>query len=143
MKFDILTLFPEMIDAVMQTSIIGRAQQAGLVSIQAINIRDFTLDKHNRVDDTPYGGGKGMVMQADPLFRCHQHVTGGKHVHTVLMSAQGKPFCQEKARELLAHEHLVIVCGHYEGIDQRFIDECVDEEISIGDFVLTGGEIGH
>ena len=141
MKFDILTLFPEMIDAVMQTSIIGRAQQAGLVSIQAINIRDFTLDKHNRVDDTPYGGGKGMVMQADPLFRCHQHVTGGKHVHTVLMSAQGKPFCQEKARELLAHEHLVIVCGHYEGIDQRFIDECVDEEISIGDFVLTGGEI--
>lgn len=141
MKFDILTLFPEMIDAVMQTSIIGRAQQAGLVSIQATNIRDFTLDKHNRVDDTPYGGGKGMVMQADPLFRCHQHVTGGKHVHTVLMSAQGKPFCQEKARELLAHEHLVIVCGHYEGIDQRFIDECVDEEISIGDFVLTGGEI--
>ena len=141
MKFDILTLFPEMIDAVMQTSIIGRAQQAGLVSIQATNIRDFTLDKHNRVDDTPYGGGKGMVMQADPLFRCHQHVTGGKHVHTVLMSAQGKPFCQEKARELLAHEYLVIVCGHYEGIDQRFIDECVDEEISIGDFVLTGGEI--
>ena len=141
MKFDILTLFPEMIDAVMQTSIIGRAQQAGLVSIQATNIRDFTLDKHNRVDDTPYGGGKGMVMQADPLFRCHQHVTGGKHVHTVLMSAQGKPFCQEKARELLAHEHLVIVCGHYEGIDQRFIDECVDEEISLGDFVLTGGEL--
>ena len=141
MKFDILTLFPEMIDAVMQTSIIGRAQQAGLVSIQATNIRDFTLDKHNRVDDTPYGGGKGMVMQADPLFRCHQHVTGGKHVHTVLMSAQGKPFCQEKARELLAHEHIVIVCGHYEGIDQRFIDECVDEEISLGDFVLTGGEI--
>lgn len=141
MKFDILTLFPELIDCVMQASVIGRAQQAGLISIQATNIRDFTLDKHNRVDDTPYGGGKGMVMQADPLYRCHQHVTGGAHVHTVLMSAQGAPFCQRKARELLAREHVVIVCGHYEGIDQRFIDECVDEEISIGDFVLTGGEI--
>ena len=140
MKFDILTLFPEMIEAVMQTSIIGRAQQAGLVTIQATNIRDFTTDKHNRVDDTPYGGGKGMVMQADPLYRCHQHVTQGKHVHTVLMSAQGKPFCQAKARQLLMHEHVILVCGHYEGIDQRFIDECVDEEISIGDFVLTGGE---
>ena len=82
-----------------------------------------------------------MVMQADPLYRCHQHVTQGKHVHTVLMSAQGKPFCQAKARQLLMHEHVILVCGHYEGIDQRFIDECVDEEISIGDFVLTGGEI--
>ncbi len=141
MKIDILTLFPELIDGVMGQSIIGRAQSAGLVSIQATNIRDYTLDKHNRVDDTPYGGGKGMVMQADPLYRCHQAVTGGQHVHTVFMSAQGTPFCQDKARELLAREHIVIVCGHYEGIDQRFIDECVDEEISIGDFVLTGGEI--
>ena len=141
MKFDILTLFPEMVDSVMHTSVIGRAQQAGLIDIQTVNIRDFTLDKHNRVDDTPYGGGKGMVMQADPLFRCHEHVTGGEHVHTVLMSAQGAPFCQDKARELLQKEHVIIVCGHYEGIDQRFIDACVDEEISIGDFVLTGGEI--
>ena len=141
MKIDILTLFPEMVVCAMHTSVIGRAQQAGLIEINAINIRDFTLDKHNRVDDTPYGGGKGMVMQADPLYRCHAHVTGGTHVHTVLMSAQGAPFCQNKARELLAHEHVILVCGHYEGIDQRFIDECVDEEISIGDFVLTGGEI--
>lgn len=141
MRFDILTLFPELIDGVMQTSVIGRAQQAGLVDIHAVNIRDFTLDKHNRVDDTPYGGGKGMVMQADPLYRCHAHVTSGEKVHTVLMSAQGTPFCQEKARQLLAYERVVLVCGHYEGIDQRFIDECVDEEISIGDFVLTGGEI--
>lgn len=141
MKINILTLFPELIDGVMQQSVIGRAQTAGLVSIQPVNIRDYTTDKHNRVDDTPYGGGKGMVMQADPLYRCHQAVTGGKHVHTVLMSAQGAPFNQNKARELLAHSEFILVCGHYEGVDQRFIDECVDEEISIGDFVLTGGEI--
>lgn len=141
MKIDILTLFPQMIDCAMQTSVIGRAQQAGLIEVNAVDIRAFTLDKHNRVDDTPYGGGKGMVMQADPLYRCHAHVTGGAPVHTVLMSAQGAPFCQDKARELLAREHIVLVCGHYEGVDQRFIDECVDEEISIGDFVLTGGEI--
>lgn len=141
MKIDILTLFPELIDGVMSQSIMGRAQAAGLISITATNIRDYTLDKHNRVDDTPYGGGKGMVMQADPLYRCHQAVTGGEHVHTVLMSAQGSTFCQQKARELLKREHIILVCGHYEGVDQRFIDECVDEEISIGDFVLTGGEI--
>lgn len=141
MKINILTLFPELIDCVMQQSVIGRAQAAGLVSIQPVNIRDYTTDKHNRVDDTPYGGGKGMVMQADPLYRCHQAVTGDKHIHTVLMSAQGTPFNQKKARELLAHSEFILVCGHYEGVDQRFIDECVDEEISIGDFVLTGGEI--
>lgn len=141
MKIDILTLFPELIDGVMQQSVIGRAQAAGLVCIQPVNIRDYTTDKHNRVDDTPYGGGKGMVMQADPLYRCHQAVTGGKHIHTVLMSAQGAPFNQNKARELLSHSEFILVCGHYEGVDQRFIDECVDEEISIGDFVLTGGEI--
>ncbi|MGN1015295.1 MAG: tRNA (guanosine(37)-N1)-methyltransferase TrmD [Butyricicoccus sp.] len=141
MNIEILTLFPELIDSVMTQSVIGRAQAAGLISIRPVNIRSYTLDKHNRVDDTPYGGGKGMVMQADPLYRCHQAVTGGEHVHTVLMSAQGQPFCQDKARELLSHEHIILVCGHYEGVDQRFIDECVDEEISIGDFVLTGGEI--
>lgn len=141
MKIEIMTLFPALIDSVMQESIIGRAQQKQLISIQPVNIRDFTLDKHKRVDDTPYGGGKGMVMQADPLFRCHAHLTQGKHVHTVMMSAQGTPFHQAKARELLAREHIILVCGHYEGIDQRFIDTCVDEEISIGDFVLTGGEI--
>lgn len=141
MKIDILTLFPELIDAVMQESIIGRAQKAGLVQITATNIRDYTTDKHNRVDDTPYGGGKGMVMQADPLYRCHRAVTGGEPIHTVLMSPQGTPFTQSKARELLQYGHILLVCGHYEGIDQRFIDACVDEEISLGDFVLTGGEI--
>ncbi|MGM9648647.1 MAG: tRNA (guanosine(37)-N1)-methyltransferase TrmD [Butyricicoccaceae bacterium] len=141
MKIDIMTLFPELIDGVMHESIIGRAQEKQLISIRPVNIRDFTLDKHNRVDDTPYGGGKGMVMQADPLFRCHEHLTQGAHVHTVMMSAQGAPFNQDKARELLARGRFIIVCGHYEGIDQRFIDTCVDEEISMGDFVLTGGEI--
>ncbi len=141
MKIDIMTLFPELIDGVMHESIIGRAQEKQLISIRPVNIRDFTLDKHNRVDDTPYGGGKGMVMQADPLFRCHEHLTQGEHVHTVMMSAQGAPFNQDKARELLARGRFIIVCGHYEGIDQRFIDTCVDEEISMGDFVLTGGEI--
>ena len=141
MKIDIMTLFPELIDGVMHESIIGRAQEKQLISIRPVNIRDFTLDKHNRVEDTPYGGGKGMVMQADPLFRCHEHLTQGEHVHTVMMSAQGAPFNQDKARELLARGRFIIVCGHYEGIDQRFIDTCVDEEISMGDFVLTGGEI--
>ncbi|MGN1031196.1 MAG: tRNA (guanosine(37)-N1)-methyltransferase TrmD [Butyricicoccaceae bacterium] len=141
MKIEIMTLFPDLIDGVMHESIIGRAQEKGLISIRPVNIRDFTLDKHNRVDDTPYGGGKGMVMQADPLFRCHEHLTQGEHVHTVMMSAQGVPFNQDKARELLARGRFILVCGHYEGIDQRFIDTCVDEEISMGDFVLTGGEI--
>ncbi|MBQ9320853.1 MAG: tRNA (guanosine(37)-N1)-methyltransferase TrmD [Eubacterium sp.] len=142
MTIDILTLFPELINGVMTQSIIGRAQTAGLITIRPFNIRDYTTDKHNRVDDTPYGGGKGMVMQADPLYRCHYAVTKGQHVHTILMSAQGQRFSQEKARQLLRdNDHLILVCGHYEGIDQRFIDECVDEEISLGDFVLTGGEI--
>ena len=142
MTIDILTLFPELIDGVMTQSIIGRAQTAGLVRINPVNIRVYTTDKHNRVDDTPYGGGKGMVMQADPLYRCHQAVTGGQHIHTILMSAQGQRFSQEKARQLIRdYDHLILVCGHYEGVDQRFIDTCVDEEISLGDFVLTGGEL--
>ena len=142
MTIDILTLFPELIDGVMTQSIIGRAQTAGLVRINPVNIRDYTTDKHNRVDDTPYGGGKGMVMQADPLYRCHQAVTGRQHIHTILMSAQGQRFSQEKARQLIRdYDHFILVCGHYEGVDQRFIDTCVDEEISLGDFVLTGGEL--
>ncbi|MGN1008340.1 MAG: tRNA (guanosine(37)-N1)-methyltransferase TrmD [Butyricicoccus sp.] len=141
MRIDIMTLFPELIDGVMHESIIGRAQAKGLVEIRATNIRDYALDKHHKADDSPYGGGRGMVMLPEPLYLCHEALTGGEHVHTVMMSAQGAPFTQEKARELLAHERFIIVCGHYEGIDQRFIDTCVDEEISIGDFVLTGGEI--
>ena len=141
MKIDIMTLFPEMINAVMRESIIGRAQDKGLVEVKATNIRDYALDKHHKADDAPYGGGRGQVMLAEPLYLCHEALSGGAHVHTVFLSAQGAPFNQEKARELLAKEHFILVCGHYEGIDQRFIDECVDEEISIGDFVLTGGEI--
>lgn len=141
MRIDIMTLFPDLINNVMRESIIGRAQDKGLVEICATNIRDYALDKHHKADDSPYGGGRGMVMLPEPLFLCHQALTQEKHVHTVMMSAQGAPFNQEKARELLSREHFIIVCGHYEGIDQRFIDSCVDEEISIGDFVLTGGEI--
>lgn len=141
MRIDIMTLFPSLIEGVMQESIIGRAQAKGLIEIRATNIRDYALDKHHKADDAPYGGGRGMVMLPEPLYLCHEALTGGEHVHTVMMSAQGAPFNQAKARELLARECFIIVCGHYEGIDQRFIDTCVDEEISIGDFVLTGGEI--
>mgnify|MGYP002794939275 CR=1 FL=1 len=141
MKIDIMTLFPEMINAVMRESIIGRAQDKGVVEVKATNIRDYALDKHHKADDAPYGGGRGQVMLAEPLYLCHQALSAGEHVHTVFLSAQGQPFNQQKARELLAKEHFILVCGHYEGIDQRFIDECVDEEISIGDFVMTGGEI--
>ena len=141
MKIDIMTLFPEMINAVMRESIIGRAQDKGVVEVKATNIRDYALDKHHKADDAPYGGGRGQVMLAEPLYLCHQALSAGEHVHMVFLSAQGQPFNQQKARELLAKEHFILVCGHYEGIDQRFIDECVDEEISIGDFVLTGGEI--
>lgn len=141
MKIDIMTLFPEMINAVMRESIIGRAQDKSVVEVKATNIRDYALDKHHKADDAPYGGGRGQVMLAEPLYLCHQALSAGEHVHTVFLSAQGQPFNQQKARELLAKEHFILVCGHYEGIDQRFIDECVDEEISIGDFVLTGGEI--
>ena len=136
-----MTLFPGLIDGVMRESIIGRAQAKGLVEIRAVNIRDYALDKHHKADDAPYGGGRGMVMLPEPLYLCHQALCAGTHVHTVMLSAQGAPFCQAKARELLARERFILVCGHYEGIDQRFIDTCVDEEISIGDFVLTGGEI--
>ena len=141
MKIDIMTLFPEMINAVMRESIIGRAQDKGLVEVKATNIRDYALDKHHKADDAPYGGGRGQVMLAEPLYLCHEALSAGEHVHTVFLSAQGAPFNQKKARQLLAKEHFILVCGHYEGIDQRFIDECVDEEISIGDFVMTGGEI--
>ena len=141
MRIDIMTLFPSLIEGVMQESIIGRAQAKGLIEIRATNIRDYALDKHHKADDAPYGGGRGMVMLPEPLYLCHEALTGGEHGHTVMMSAQGAPFNQAKARELLARERFIIVCGHYEGIDQRFIDTCVDEEISIGDFVLTGGEI--
>ena len=141
MKIDILTLFPEMIESLLNVSMIGRAMEQGLVEINCANIRDYTLDRHGRVDDYPYGGGAGMLMQCEPLHRALQDACKGQQVHTVLMSAQGAAFDQNKAKQLLAREHIVLVCGHYEGVDARFIEQCVDEEISLGDFVLTGGEI--
>lgn len=198
MQIDIMTLFPEMVRAVMQESIIGRAQQKGLVRITAVNIRDYALNKHRKTDDAPYGGGCGQILSAEPLYLCHQALCAQSAAlselptlsepcalpeppalsqpsplpepsalsepselpalsespafpahtsptisiaHTVLLSAQGQPFTQDKARTLLKYSHLILVCGHYEGVDQRFIDACVDEEISIGDFVLTGGEL--
>lgn len=143
MRIDILTLFPEMVDQALSASIIGRGREAGLLDIRCHNIRDYSPDKRRRTDDYPYGGGQGMVMQCEPLARCLEEVQqqADGHVHTVLMSPAGRVFTQQKARELLAREHIILVCGHYEGVDQRFVDECVDEQLSIGDFVLTGGEL--
>jgi len=141
MRFDLLTLFPEMIDAVLGTSIIGRAARAGAIEFAAHDIRDFSDDPHRHVDDTPYGGGRGMVMQAEPIFRCIRSVPRAEKSRVIYMSPKGKVLTQKKARELLAYDQLIILCGHYEGVDQRVIDECVDEEISIGDYVLTGGEL--
>ena len=139
MTYDVLTLFPEMFEPVRH-SIIGRAEEKGLVNINLINIRDFSKDKHNKVDDTPYGGGAGMVMRADVVFDAVQSVKR-QNSKVIYLSPQGKIFDQKKVQTLSQEEHLILLCGHYEGIDQRVIDEVVDEEISIGDYVLTGGEI--
>lgn len=138
-----MTLFPEAVDAMMQTSIIGRAQERGYLTIQTHQIREYTTNKQMQVDDYPYGGGRGAVMQADPLYRCWKHIvdTYGEG-RTIYMSPCGRTFDQQIAKQLKAdYEHFILVCGHYEGIDERFIEECVDEELSLGDFVLTGGEI--
>ena len=143
MNIDILTLFPESVDAMLNVSILGRAQARGHIAIRTHQIRAYTTNKQMQVDDYPYGGGRGAVMQADPLYRCWAHVveTYGPG-RTIFMSPCGRTFNQEIARELKErYEHLILVCGHYEGVDQRFLDECVDEELSVGDFVLTGGEI--
>ncbi len=144
MRIEIATLFPEMCETVLGESIIGRARRAGKLNVHCRNIRDYTLDKHRRVDDTPYGGGKGMLMQAEPIYRCFEAVCQdfGCRPHVIFMSPQGKVFTQQRARELTCMENVLILCGHYEGVDQRVLDEIVDEEISIGDFVLTGGELG-
>ena len=143
MRIDILTLFPQAVDAMMGESILGRAAKKGLITIVTHQIRDYTANRQNQVDDYPYGGGRGAIMQADPLFRCWQAVCDevAAPVHTIFLSPCGTVFHQREARRLLQYENLILVCGHYEGVDQRFLDECVDEEISMGDYVLTGGEI--
>ncbi len=144
MRIDIMTLFPDTVGDMMNESILGRAQERGYIRIECHQIRDYTTNKQNQVDDYPYGGGRGCVMQAQPLHDCWKAICddAGERIHTIYMSPCGKVFCQEDAKRLKNdYERLILVCGHYEGVDQRFIDECVDEEISIGDFVLTGGEI--
>ncbi|MBQ2135831.1 MAG: tRNA (guanosine(37)-N1)-methyltransferase TrmD [Clostridia bacterium] len=143
MKIDIMTLFPEMCETVMSESIIGRARKAGKVEIVCTNIRNFAGNKHNKVDDMPYGGGMGMVMAASPIYDCFCSLydENEEKPHLIYMSPKGKTLTQNKVVELSKLDRLVILCGHYEGIDQRVIDEIVDEEISVGDYVLTGGEL--
>ena len=144
MRFDIMTLFPEFVTSVLAESVIGRAQKSGAIEVNAHNIRDYSTDKHRRVDDTPYGGGKGMLMMAPPIYDCYRAIveqSGECKRRVVYMSPRGSVFNQEKAKELASLDQLIILCGHYEGVDTRIIEEIVDEEISIGDFVLTGGEI--
>ena len=139
MKFDILTLFPEMFEP-LKHSIIQRAESKNLININLINIRDFSKDKHKKVDDTPSGGGAGMVVRADVVYDAYKSVQDEK-AKVIYLSPQGKTLNQAKVQELAKQEHLILLCGHYEGIDQRVLDEIVDEEISIGDYVLTGGEL--
>ena len=143
MRIDILTLFPDSLGDVLSESILGRAQEREYIRIETHQIRDYTASKQMQVDDYPYGGGRGAIMQADPLYRCWEAACdeAGGPVHTIYMSPCGHTFRQADALRLSKMDNLILVCGHYEGIDQRFIDECVDEEISLGDFVLTGGEI--
>ncbi len=149
MRFDIMTLFPDMVSGVLGESIIGRAQKSGAITVAAHNIRDYSTDKHHRVDDTPYGGGRGMLMAAPPVYDCHAAVCamadaamGGEvRRRTIYLSPKGRVLTQAYAKQLTEYDHLILLCGHYEGIDQRVLDEIVDEEISIGDYVLTGGEL--
>ena len=151
MRFDIMTLFPDVVDTVLGSSIIGRAQEGGLVEVHTHNIRDFSENKHRRVDDTPYGGGMGMLMSAVPIYGCYKSVIeaqkdadaslGEVKRRVVYMSPRGKVLTQRRAHELAGYDNIIILCGHYEGVDERIIEEIVDEEISIGDYVLTGGEL--
>lgn len=144
MRFDIMTLFPDMVRSVLDESILGRAQKSGCIEIHTHQIREYSLDRHRRVDDTPYGGGKGMLMGPEPIWRCYEAVkaqTEGLRRRVLYMSPQGKVLTQRRAEALASYENLVILCGHYEGVDQRILDEIVEEEISIGDYVLTGGEL--
>lgn len=143
MNYYILTLFPDMVMDGLNTSIIGRAKEKGVLSIEAVNIRDFTENKHNRVDDYPYGGGAGMVMQAQPVYAAYRHIEEkiGRKPRVIYMTPQGKTFHQSMAEEFAKEEELVFLCGHYEGIDERVLEEIVTDYVSIGDYVLTGGEL--
>lgn len=143
MRIDILTLFPEMCESVLSESIIGRAREKGVVEIVCTDIRDFANNKHNHVDDAPYGGGMGMLMQTEPIYQCYKSLCdkAGEKIHLIYMSPQGKTLTQSRVRELAQMDRIAILCGHYEGVDERLIEEIVDEEISIGDYVLTGGEL--
>ena len=141
-QFFVLTLFPEMIEQTLSHSIMGRAQKEGHISVEAVNIRDFTQNKHKHVDDYPYGGGAGLVMQGQPIYAAYQSLLPkAEHARVVFMPPQGRPFTQRVAEELAQEENLGFLCGHYEGIDERVIEEIVTDEISLGDFVLTGGEL--
>ena len=143
MRIDIITLFPEMFEPVLNDSIIGRAQKSGEIEIHTHQLRDFAFDKHRRVDDTPYGGGMGMLMKAEPIALCFEDICAqtGERPHFVYMSPQGKTLTQQRLKELAEVKNICVLCGHYEGVDQRLLDSFIDEEISIGDYVLTGGEI--
>ena len=144
MRFEILTLFPDLIRSVVDESILGRAQKNGIITVNTHNIRDYTTNKHRKVDDTPYGGGMGMLMATQPIYDCYKAVTSSLpegRTKAVYMSPRGRIFDQKVAKELSEYDNLILLCGHYEGVDQRVIDEIIDEEISIGDYVLTGGEL--
>ena len=143
MRFDVMTLFPDMLNTIFDESIIGRARKKGLIDIRCHNIRDWSEDKHRKVDDTIYGGGMGMLMAAPPIYNCYSEITSDAQTkpHTLYLSPKGKQFDQEMAKRFLTYERIVLLCGHYEGVDQRVLDEIVDEEVSVGDFVLTGGEL--
>ena len=143
MRIDIITLFPEMFEPVLNGSIIGRAQKSGALEIVCHQLRDYAFDKHKRVDDTPYGGGMGMLMKAEPIALCFEDICKqtGTRPHFIYMSPQGKTLNQGRLKELSQIENVCILCGHYEGVDQRLLDSFIDEEVSIGDYVLTGGEL--
>ena len=141
MRIDIATLFPEMLENYLSQSVVGRARDKGVFSVKCHNIRDYTLDKHRRVDDTPYSERQGMLMQCEPVYNCFKAVTEGRKPHVIYMSPQGRTLTQQRAKELSQLDDIFILCGHYEGVDERVIEEIVDEEISIGDYVLTGGEM--
>lgn len=140
MQIDILTLFPEMFDCVLSASMLGRAQANGLIDIRVHNIRDYTDNKHRKADDYPFGGGAGLVMMAQPIYDCMDAVLEGKTAHRILMTPRGRTLSQKIARELSEQDHLVLLCGHYEGVDERVMN-IIDDEISVGDYVLTGGEL--